>query len=121
MISTSFTNLDDNYHELGQEFKKLASLIPTIPKDECLSELELIEFVIAYIRQLQQLLSHDQWNQCINQLTSTMKNSLLSASSSPDLLNQFIIESSRAQTNENLSSTLRSPLATINLDNTRLS
>jgi hypothetical protein len=126
MTSTSLTNPDDSYYELGQEFKKLASLVPTIPKDECLSELEFIEFVIAYIRQLQQLLSHDQWSECLNKLASSMKNSLLSSTppSSPhtaNLLNQFILESPRTQTNENASTIRRSPLATINLDNTRLS
>ena len=132
MTSTTFTNTDDNYYELGQEFKKLASLVPTIPKDECLSELEFIEFVIAYIRQLQQLLSHDQWSECLNKLASSMKNSLLSSStssppsssSSPhttNLFNQLILESPRTQTNENSSTIRRSPLATINIDNTRLS
>jgi hypothetical protein len=126
MTSTTFTNTDDSYYEIGQEFKKLASLVPTIPKDECLSELEFIEFVIAYIRQLQQLLSHDQWSECLNKLASSMKNSLLSSTppSSPhtaNLLNQFILESPRTQTNENASTIRRSPLATINLDNTRLS
>ncbi|CAF0778770.1 unnamed protein product [Rotaria sordida] len=128
MTSTTFTNTDDNYYELGQEFKKLASLVPTIPKDECLSELEFIEIVIAYIRQLQQLLTHDQWSECLNKLASSMKNSLLSSTSSPpssphatNLLNQLIHESPRTQTNENSSIIRRSPLATINLDNTRLS
>jgi hypothetical protein len=127
MTSTTFTNTDDNYYELGQEFKKLALLVPTIPKDECLSELEFIEFVIAYIRQLQQLLSHDQWSECLNKLASSMKNSLLSSStssSSPhttNLFNQLILESPRTQTNENSSTIRRSPLATINIDNTRLS
>ncbi|CAF3477733.1 unnamed protein product [Rotaria sp. Silwood1] len=128
MTSTTFTNTDDNYYELGQEFKKLASLVPTIPKDECLSELEFIEIVIAYIRQLQQLLSHDQWSECLNKLASSMKNSLLSSTSSPpssphatNLLNQLIHESPRTQTNENSTIIRRSPLATINLDNTRLS
>jgi len=130
MTSTTFNNTDDNYYELGQEFKKLALLVPTIPKDECLSELEFIEFVIAYIRQLQQLLSHDQWSECLNKLASSMKNSLLSSPSSPsssssshttNLFNQLILESPRTQTNENSSSIRRSPLATINIDNTRLS
>jgi hypothetical protein len=129
MTSTTFTNTDDNYYEIGQEFKKLALLVPTIPKDECLSELEFIDFVIAYIRQLQQLLSHDQWSECLNKLASSMKNSLLSSStssppSSPhttNLFNQLILESPRTQINENTSTTRRSPLATINLENTRLS
>jgi hypothetical protein len=127
MTSTTFTNTDDNYYELGQEFKKLALLVPTIPKDECLSELEFIEFVIAYIRQLQQLLSHDQWSECLNKLASSMKNSLLSTSSpqssthTTNLFNQLILESPRTQINENSSTNHRSPLATINLENTRLS
>jgi hypothetical protein len=128
MTSTTITTTDDNYQELGQEFKKLASLVPTIPKDQSLSELEFIEFVIAYIRQLQQLLSHDQWSECLNKLASSMKSSLLSSppssSSSPhtaNLLNQLILGSPRTQTNENSSTIRRSPLATINLDNTRLS
>jgi hypothetical protein len=128
MTSNRIPNTDDNYYELGQEFQKLASLVPTIPKDECLSELEFIEFVIAYIRQLQQLLSHDQWSECLNKLASSMKNSLLSSTTSPpssqhttNLFNQLILESPRTQINENSSTTHRSPLATINLDNTRLS
>jgi hypothetical protein len=128
MTSTTIPNTDDNYYELGQEFQKLASLVPTIPKDESLSELEFIEIVIAYIRQLQQLLSHDQWSECLNKLASSMKNSLLSSTTSPpsnhhttNLFNQFILESPRTQINENSSTTRRSPLATINLDNTRLS
>lgn len=125
------TNADDNCYELGQEFQKLARLVPTIPKDECLSELEFLEFVIAYIRQLQQLLSHDQWSECLNKLASSMKTSLLSTTTSSssssssshtaNLLNQFILDSPRTQTNENSSTIRRSPLATINLDNTRLS
>lgn len=125
MTSTTFTNTtDDNYYELGQEFQKLALLVPTIPKDECLSELEFIEIVIAYIRQLQQLLSHDQLSECLNKLASSMKNSLLSSPpSSPhtaNLFNQFILESPRTQINENSSTSHRSPLATINLENTQL-
>jgi hypothetical protein len=114
MTSMMITNLDDNYYELGQEFEKLASLVPTIPKDECLSELEFIEFVIGYIRQLQQLLSHDQWNEHINQLTSSMKNSFPSSSS--HLFNQLILQS-----NESSANIHRSPLATINPDNTQSS
>ncbi|UJR28928.1 hypothetical protein I4U23_010147 [Adineta vaga] len=119
-------NGEDNYYELGQEFQKLAQLVPTIPKDECLSELEFLEFVIAYIRQLQQLLSHDQWSECLNKLASSMKTSLLATSPSSsthttNLFNQFLLESPRTQTNENSSTIRRSPLATINLDNTRLS
>ena len=131
MTSTTIPNADDNCYELGQEFQKLALLVPTIPKDESLSELEFLEFVIAYIRQLQQLLSHDQWSECLNKLAASMKTSLLSSSttaSSPqssqhstDLFNQFIFESPRTQINENSSSIRRSPLATLNLENTRLS
>ncbi|CAF1654771.1 unnamed protein product [Adineta ricciae] len=121
------TNAEDNCYELGQEFQKLARLVPTIPKDECLSELEFLEFVIAYIRQLQQLLSHDQWSECLNKLASSMKTSLLSttttssSSHTTNLLSQFILDSPRTQTNDNSSTIRRSPLATINLDNTRLS
>lgn len=126
MTSTTFTNSDDSYYEIGQEFQKLALLVPTIPKDECLSELEFIEIVIAYIRQLQQLLSHDQWSDCLNKLASSMKNSLLSSPPSSQhsthLFDQFIFDSPRTQQrNENSPTTHRSPLATINLDNTRLS
>ena len=117
MTSISFTNTEDNYYELGQEFEKLASLIPTLPRDQSLSEVEVIEFVIAYIHQLQQLLSEDQWNQCLSQLTASMKSTLLSS----PLINQCLLGSSRTQGNEHLSSTGRSPLATITLDNTRLS
>jgi len=131
MTSTTVTHTDDNHHELGQEFEKLASLIPTIPKGESLTELEFIEIVIAYIRQLQQLLSNDQWNECLNKLASSMKSSLLSSSSSTpspvtsphttNLLNQLILASPRTTSHDNAPLTRRSPLATINLDNTRLS
>jgi hypothetical protein len=117
MTSISFTNTEDNYYELGQELQKLASLIPTLPRDQSLSEVEVIEFVIAYIRQLQQMLSEDQWNECLSQLTASMKNSLLSS----PLLNQCLLASSRTPANEHLPSTSRSPLATLTLDNTRLS
>ena len=115
MTSISSTTTDEHYCELGQEFEKLISLIPTIPKDQSLSELELIEFVIAYIRQLQQLLSIDQWNECLNKLSVSMKTSLLASSppSSPqtsNLINQIFLGSNH-----------RSPLATIDVDNTRLS
>ena len=121
---------EDNGHELGQEFKKLASMVPNLPKDECLSELEFIESVIDYIRQLQQLVTHDQWTECLNKLASSMKTSYLSSSQSSSthsptntgpLFNEFMIGSPRTSTNENLSAIRRSPLATLNLDNTRLS
>ena len=126
MTMTTSNNPEDTYHELGEEFQKLASLVPTIPKDESLSELEFIEFVIAYIRQLQQLLSHDQWSECLNKLASSMKTSLLSSSpSSPPpsahLFNEFIRVSPRMPANENSPASRRNPLATIHLDNTRLS
>ena len=123
------TNTDESFHELGQEFQKLASLVPTIPKDQCLSELELIDFVIAYIRQLQQSLSHEPWNECFDKLAMTMKTSLLSSSSSSPssaaqastLFDQFMLAPSLALTNAALPVNRRSPLATINLENTRLS
>ena len=118
------TNMDESPYELGQEFQKLASLVPTIPKDQCLSELELIDLVIAYIRQLQQSLSHEPWNECFDKLAMTMKTSLLSSSSSAQtstLFDQFMLAPSLALTNAALPANRRSPLATINLDNTRLS
>jgi hypothetical protein len=111
MISIIITDLDDSYYELRQEFEKLALLIPTIPQDQCLSQLEFIEFVIAHIQQLQQeLLSYDQWNEHIIKLASSGKHSLL-PTISPYLFNQ----------NESSPTIHRSPLATINPDNTRLS
>jgi hypothetical protein len=95
---------DDDNTELEEEFKKLASLVPTIPKNEYLTELEFLEFVIAYIQELQELLSHDQWNQCLNHLTTSMKNSFVSSSSNLNLLikNEKYLQ--------------RNPLSTINLD-----
>jgi len=102
--SPNSTNDDDN-HELEEEFKKLASLVPTIPKNEYLTELEFLEFVIAYIQQLQELLSHDQWNECLNHLTTSMKNSFVS--SSPSNINLLIKNEKYLQ---------RNPLSTINLD-----
>jgi hypothetical protein len=97
-------NNDDNY-ELEEEFKKLASLVPTIPKNECLTELEFLQFVIAYIQHLQELLSHDQWNQCLHHLTSSMKNSFVSSPSSN--INLLIKNEKYLQ---------RNPLSTIDLD-----
>lgn len=107
---TSFTNLtndddDNNSHELEEEFQKLALLVPTIPKNTSLTELEFLEFVISYIQQLQELLSHDQWNECLNHLTTSMKNSFVNSSSSN--LNLFIKSEKYLQ---------RHPLSTINLD-----
>jgi hypothetical protein len=100
---TTSPNTEDN-HELEEEFQKLASLVPTIPKNECLTELEFLEFVIAYIQQLQALLSHDQWNECLNHLTTSMKNSFVSSSSNRNLL---------IKTDKYLQ---RNPLSPINLD-----
>jgi len=95
---------DDDNHELEEEFKKLASLVPTIPKNKYLTELEFLEFVIAYIQQLQELLSQDQWNECLTHLTTSMKNSFVSSSSNLNLLikNEKYLQ--------------RNPLSTINLD-----
>jgi len=103
---TSSPNLynDDDDNELEEEFKKLASLVPTIPRNECLTELEFLEFVIAYIQQLQELLSNDQWNECLNHLTTSMKNSFISSSTNIKLLIK----------NENFLQ--RNPLSPINLD-----
>lgn len=101
--SPNFSN-DDNNTELEEEFKKLASLVPTIPKNKCLSELEFLEFVIAYIQQLQERLSHDQWNECFNHLAITMKNSFVTSSSNTNLL---------LKTEKTFQ---RSPLSAINLD-----
>lgn len=126
------THMDDNGSELGQEFQKLAQLVPNIPKDECLSELEFIESVIAYIRELQQQLSHDQWSECLNKLASSMKSSFLSsppsyssssssASHPTDLLTELGLRSPRTSMNEGISNIRRSPLATLHLDNTRFS
>ena len=118
MTSISLANSDEHFSELADEFAKLISLIPTIPKDQSLSELELIELAIAYIRQLQQLVSYDQWNDCLNKLSETMKTSLLTSSSPPrsnspttsNFINQILLGSNH-----------RSPLATIHLDNSNLS
>ncbi len=109
MTSTpNFYNNDDddnNNPELEEEFQKLASLVPTIPKNQCLTELEFLEFVIAYIQQLQEFLSHDQWNECLNNLTTSMKNSFVSSSSN---LNLLIIKNEKYLQ--------RNPLSAINLD-----
>lgn len=108
MASITVANSDEHFAELADEFAKLIALIPTIPKDQALTELELIELVIAYIRQLQQLVSLDQWNDCLNQLSQTMKTTLLTSSppSSANVINQILLGSNH-----------RSPLATIHLDN----
>ncbi|CAF0983787.1 unnamed protein product [Rotaria sp. Silwood1] len=121
MKMITITNLDANYYELGQEFQKLALLVPIIPKNQCISELEFIEFVITYIRQLQQLISYDQWNEHTNKLTSSKKNSIVSSPSSLHLYKQIVFRSSRIQTNESSLTIRRSPLVSINLDNSQLS
>ncbi len=105
MTSSPNSYNDDDNHELEEEFKKLASLVPTIPKNEYLTELEFLEFVIAYIQQLQELLSHNQWNECLNHLTTSMKNSFVSSSSN---LNLLIIKNEKYLQ--------RNPLSAINLD-----
>ncbi|CAF1088427.1 unnamed protein product [Adineta ricciae] len=97
-------NLHITCNDIRLILTKLASLVPTIPKNECLTELEFLEFVIAYIQQLQQLLSHDQWNECLAHLTTSMKNSFLS---SPTNVKLFI---------KNDKYSHRNPLSTINLD-----
>lgn len=104
MTTSLNLSTDDNNHELEEEFKKLATLVPTIPKNTSLTELEFLEFVIAYIQQLQELLSHDQWTECLNHLTASMKNSFVSSSSNINLLlkNEKYLQ--------------RNPLSTINLD-----
>ena len=102
MTSTTL-DTDDNC-ELAEEFQKLASLVPTIPKGVHLTELEFLEFVIAYIQQLQGLLSHNQWNESLHQLASSMKHSFASFSSDRNLL---------SKTEAYLS---RHPLSTITLE-----
>lgn len=105
MISSASHDDDDyDHHELDEEFQKLALLVPTIPKDERLTELEFLEFVIAYIQQLQELLAHDHWSECLTHLTSSMKNSFLSSSHNVKLLFP------------NDTCPPRNPLSTINLD-----
>ena len=100
----SYDGDDDSPHEeLEEEFQKLASLVPTIPKNSSLTELEFLEFVIAYIQQLQELLSRDQWNECLNHLTSSMKSS-------------FVCSSPRSLATPNDKFLPRHPLTTINLD-----
>ncbi|CAF3240432.1 unnamed protein product [Rotaria socialis] len=112
------TNLNDRCYALEQEFQKLAVIVPTIPKDQCLSELELIEFVIAYIRQLQQVLSHDQRNEHTSKLTSSIKSSILPLPLlSPHSCKQVIFLPSRIQTNESSSKMCCSPLVSIDTDN----
>ena len=129
-MATFNNNMEDNGSALGEEFQKLALLVPNIPKDECLSELEFIESVIAYIRELQQQLSHDQWSECLNKLASSMKSSFLSSPPSysssssthaADLFTELGLRSPRTPINEAISSIRRSPLATLHLDNTRFS
>ena len=87
MTSPTLYN-DDNKDELEEEFKKLASIVPTIPKGEYLTELEFLKFVIAYIQQLQELLSLDQWDDCLNHLTISMKNSFVSSPTDTNVLMQ---------------------------------
>ena len=83
---TTTTTLDDDDYELADAFQKLASLVPTIPKGVHLTELEFLEFVIAYIQQLQELLSHNPWNESLHHLASSMKHSFASFSSDRNLL-----------------------------------
>jgi hypothetical protein len=94
--------IEDDNDELEEEFQKLATLVPTIPKNSYLTELEFLEFVIAYIQQLQELLSHDQWNECLNHLTTSMKNSFVSSNRNLLIKNEKYLQ--------------RHPLTSINLD-----
>lgn len=60
----SFVDLEEEQrtldrYQLEEEFHKLASLVPTIPQDVDLTELEFVELVIDYIQQLQSFLSDD--------------------------------------------------------------
>ena len=130
-----FTHHDDfiEQHErslsrIGTRIRKISLARSNDSQDESLSELEFIETVIAYIRQLQGLLQHDSWNECLNKLASSMKSSFLSSppsTSSPSsshpaaLFNELLLRSPRSQSNENVQTIRRSPLAIINLDNTR--
>ena len=93
---------DSSRDELEEEFQKLASLVPTIPADVSLTELEFLEFVIDYIQDLQELLSPHRWNECFHQLSHSMKSSFISFATTPN---------SRALS--------RNPLATIHLDTNR--
>ncbi|CAF1264176.1 unnamed protein product [Rotaria magnacalcarata] len=112
------TNLNNRCYKLEQEFQKLAVIVPTIPKDRCLSELEFIEFVIAYIRQLQQVLSCDQQNEHTSKLTSSIKGSILFLPLlSSHSRKQAIFLTSRMQTNESSSKICCSPLVSIDADN----
>lgn len=124
MTIISITGLDDSYYELRQEFQKLALLVPTIPKDRYLSEIEFIELVIGYIRLLQQVLLYEQSNGYLDDLTLSMSNnSIISSSSclSSSYLNKQIkVQSSKIQRNETVPIISRSPLISINLDNTPL-
>ena len=56
MASILITNMDDSVYELKREFQQLALLVPTVPLHQCLSEAKFLEFVIAYIQQLQESL-----------------------------------------------------------------
>ncbi|CAF1095589.1 unnamed protein product [Adineta steineri] len=108
---TSMINSNDNFYELQQEYQKLATLVPILPKDQCLSELEFIEFVIIYIRQLQnKLLEFDQFNE------HNDKQNYFLLSTPTYLFNQL----SEIQTDKSSSNIRRNPLAPINPDNTRL-
>ena len=93
---------DSSPDELEEEFQKLASLVPTIPSDVCLTELEFLEIVIDYIQELQELLSPHQWNECFQHLSQSMKTSFISLPTTP-----------------NSRSLCRNPLQTIHLDTNR--
>ena len=96
--------------QLEEEFQKLATLVPTIPADANLTELEFLELVIAYIQQLQEVLSENSWDECFQQLTSTIKMPF----SSSNLTQRYY--SMRSD-----SCLLRNPLSNITLDTNRSS
>ncbi|CAF1577889.1 unnamed protein product, partial [Didymodactylos carnosus] len=91
---TTTDKMVEDKQELKEYFDKLANLVPTIPKNESLSELQFIQYVMEYIVELQQLLndtntSSSVWSKTLNKLATTMKTSFPNISTS-STFNTFI-------------------------------
>ncbi|CAF0918038.1 unnamed protein product [Didymodactylos carnosus] len=123
---TTTDKMVEDKQELKEYFDKLANLVPTIPKNESLSELQFIQYVMEYIVELQQLLndtntSSSVWSKTLNKLATTMKTSFPNISTS-STFNTFIsseYENNRLLllnqlSNEDIN---RSPLTSINIEN----
>lgn len=123
LIMITTTNLNHSNYELEQVFQKLASIVPTISNNQSLSELEFIDLVIDYIKQLQQALLRNQIDEHINilELTSCKKFSSLPSKTIFAISCRLILSQPlKIQINDDSLEIFRNPLASINPENTKL-